>query len=160
MLMQASFTRYRYELPMLGVFFSIALVELFVVHLLVGLWSPSMAWGLSALTVLGLVQIGLLIQGMMKWPTVVNDNGITVRHGRRGEIFVPFKIVQSVEDVAFRPEQRGLQTFRASLLAQPNVAIRLLAPLPYRKRMLSTISMRLDDPAEFHAAVAAKRATA
>jgi hypothetical protein len=103
--MQASFTRHRYELPTLAVFFSIALVELFAVHLLVALWSPTAAWVLSALTVMALGQIALLIHGMIRWPTLIDDTGITVRHGMRSEIFVPLNVVASVEDVAFQPEE-------------------------------------------------------
>lgn len=151
--MQASFTRHRYELPMLGVFFVIAFVELFAVHLLVALWSPNAAWILTALTVLGMAQIALLVHEMTKWPSLIGDTGVTVRHGKRSEIFVPLNLIASVEDVAFRPEEKGPQTFRATILAQPNVAIRLSEPLRYGKRLLSTISLRLDDPAAFLAAL-------
>ena len=148
-LVQASFTRHRYEMPTLAAFFVIALVELLTVHLLVSLWSPIAAWVLSGLTVLMLGQIALLVHGMMKWPTVIDDTGIIVRHGRRGEIFVPLAQVASIEDVAFRPEEKGPHAFRATVLAQPNVAIRLSEPLPYGRRTVSSISMRLDDPASF-----------
>jgi hypothetical protein len=68
---------------------------------------------------------------------------------------VPLNLITGVEDVAFRPEEKGPQTFRASLLAQPNVAIRLSQPLRHGRRTLSTISMRLDDPATFLAALRA-----
>ena len=78
---------------------------------------------------LKLGQIALLVQGMIKWPTLIDDNGITVRHGRRKEIFVPLTRILSIEDVAFRPEQKDSQTFRATVLAQPNVAIRTVGLL-------------------------------
>lgn len=136
-------------MPTLWVFFAIALVELLAVHLLVFQWSPLAAWVLSGVTVLVMGQIALLVHGMTKWPTLVDDTGITVRHGRRGELFVPLAQVASVEDVAFRPDERGSQTFRASLLAPPNIAIRLSEPLHYSQRALSSITMRLDDPAGF-----------
>lgn len=138
------------------VFFAIAFVELFAAHLLVALWSSTAAWALSALTVLALGQIALLVHGMAKWPTLVDERGITVRHGRRREIVVPLSLVESVDDVAFRPEEKGPQTFRATVLAQPNVALRLSEPLPYKKRMLSTITMRLDEPAAFLATLRAR----
>lgn len=156
--MQLSFTRHRYELPTLAVFLAIALVELFAVHLLVSLWSPAAAWVLSALTVLMLGQIALLIHGMATWPTLADDTGITIRHGRRGEIFVPFDRIASIEDVAFRPEEKGPGTFRATLLAQPNVAVRLSQPLRHGRRTLSTVTMRLDDPAAFFTMVSARLA--
>lgn len=155
---QERFTRHRYELPMLAVFFSIAVVELFAVHLLVVLWSSTAAWVLSALTVVALGHIALLVHGMIKRPTLVDGSGITVRHGRRSEIFVPLNAVQSVQDVAFQPEEKGPQTFRATVLAQPNVAILLSEPLRHRNRMLLAISIRLDEPRDFLAAVCVRLA--
>lgn len=147
--MQVSFTRHRYEMPTLAVFIAIAVVELLVVHLLVSLWSATAAWVLSGLTALMLGQIVLLVDGMIRWPTIIDSDGITVRYGRRGEIFVPLAQVVSVEDVAFRLEEKGADTFRATVLAQPNLAIRLSEPLKYKRRNLLSIAMRLDEPASF-----------
>jgi hypothetical protein len=93
---------------------------------------------------------------MVKWPNLLDGGGITVRHGARGEIFVPLGVVGSVEDVSFRPEEKGSQIFRAALLAQPNIAIRLSEPLPFKRRLLSCITMRLDEPSAFIAAVKAR----
>lgn len=146
---QESFTRHRYEMPILAVFMTIAVVELLVVHFLVSLWSATAAWVLSGLTALMLGQIVLLVHGMIRWPTLIDSSGITIRHGRRGKIFVPLAQVVSVEDVAFRFEEKGSQTFRATVLAQPNLAIRLSKPLTYKRRSLLSITMRLDEPASF-----------
>lgn len=156
--MRASFTRHRYELPTLGVFFALALVELFAVHLLIALWSPTAAWILSALTVLALAQIVLLVHGMIRSPTHVDETTITVLHGRRSRVVVPLSSISSIEEVAFQPEEKGPRTLRATVLAQPNVAIRLSAPLQHGKRTLSTITMRLDEPAAFLATVRARLA--
>jgi hypothetical protein len=150
---QTSFTRHRYELPMLWVFFAIALVELFAVHLLVSLWSGTAAWLLSAATIVALGQIGLLIHGLVKWPTLIDGRSVVVRHGRRGEIVVPLSRIAAVEDVAFRPEEKGAHVFRATLLAQPNLAIRLSEPLRHGRKLLQCITLRLDDPDRFHAAL-------
>ena len=153
---QASFSRHRYELPTLAVFLSLAMIELFVVHLLVAMWSPVAAWVLTALTIFGIAQIALLIHGMIRWPTLIGQAGLTVRHGRRKEIFVPFAQIAKIEDVAFRPEEKGPQAFRATVLAQPNVGIRLSSPLVHGRRRLESILMRLDDPAAFRAALSAR----
>ena len=156
--LQASFTRYRYELPTLAVFFMLALLELLAVHLLLSIWSPVAAWVLSGLTVLMLFQMSLLVHGMVKWPTVVDDTKIIVRHGRRGDVIVPLAQVVSIEDVSFRPEEKGPQAFRATVLAQPNIRIRLSEPLHRGRRTLSSISIRLDDPASFISVVSARLA--
>jgi hypothetical protein len=144
---------------MLGVFFSIACVELFVVHLLVALWSAAAAWALSALTLFGLAQIAMLVRGMIRWPTLIDDTRITIRHGRRSEILVPLDVVESVEDVAFQPEEKGPKTFRATVLAQPNLCIRVSPAVLYRSRALSTICLRLDEPSAFRAELEARIGT-
>ncbi len=154
--MQASFTRHRYELPILAIFAVIALIELLALHLLVSLWSSTVAWVLTALTMLMLGQMALLIHGLINRPTLIEDAGVTVRHGRRGEIFVPITKIASIENVAFQPEEKGVQTFRATVLAQPNVALRLSEPLVHGRRKLQSITMRLDQPSAFRAELSAR----
>jgi hypothetical protein len=154
--LQVSFTRHRYEMPMLWMFLSLASIELFAVHLLASLWSSTAAWVLSALTVLGLAHIALLMRGLITSPTLLDDDGLTIRHGTRSEIFVPLGSVTRIEDVAFQPEQKGPQTFRATILAQPNLCVHLSPALPFRDRTLSTICLRLDDPAFFRTELRAR----
>jgi hypothetical protein len=154
--MPATFTRHRYELPMMGAFFVIGAMEMFAVHLLVSLWSPAVAWMLTALTLMFLAHIALLVHGLMTWPTLIDDTGVTVRHGRRSEIFVPLSQVTGSEDVAFRPEEKGPHVFRASLMASPNVILRLAEPVSWRRKRLERISMRLDEPAAFQFELAAR----
>lgn len=134
---------------MLWTFLSLATVELFAVHLLVALWSSIAAWMLSILTGLGVAQIALLMRGLTKWPTLVDDTGVTIRHGVRSEIFIPLHHIEKIEDVSFQPEQKGPHTFRATILAQPNLCVHVSPALPIRRRVLSTICLRLDDPAGF-----------
>ena len=137
-------------------FLAIAILELFAVHLLASLWSTALAWVLSAFTILFLGQIALLMQGLRKWPTVINEAGITVRHGRKGALFVPLGQVAGSEDVAFSPEERGRQVFRATVIAHPNLMLRLSAPLCPGRRRIERIAMRLDEPALFQAALGAR----
>lgn len=149
-------TRHRYELPILGAFFGVAVVELFVVHLLASLWSAKLAWFLTAATLLALVQIASLIHGLVKWPTVLDEKRVTVRHGRSGRIVVPLHNIISTEDVAFSPEERGPHVFRTSILAHPNVVLRLRDPVRKGRRWVKVIAMRLDDPVAFHVALRAR----
>lgn len=152
-----AFSRHRYEFPLLGMFGVIALIELVVVHLLVAQWSVTAATILSALTLLAMVQLGWLMRCMALRPTLVDRESILVRHGGRGEILVPMAAIESIEDVSFAPEEKGLATFRASLLAQPNVVLRLREPLAVGKRRVSTIALRLDDGHGFMREVAARK---
>ena len=139
---------------MLGAFFVIAGIVLFVVHLLASLWSHTIAWILTAGTVLLLVQIAMLVHGLMTLPTFIDEHGLHIRHGRAGCLSVPFNNICSSEDVALRAEEIGPQVIRATILAHPNVAVRLNKPMQHRKKQVNVSTMRLDDPAAFHAALA------
>lgn len=156
------FSYHRYELPLIGVLFGLACVELVVVHLLVAIWSAQAAWLLSLLTVAGLAQIGVLIHRMAHRPILVGEFGITVRSGMRTEIFVPLDGLAGVEDTSLAPEAKGPGTFRATVLAHANITLRLCRPIAHRRfgrdRHLTAIALRLDQPEAFRRAVAARLA--
>jgi hypothetical protein len=143
------FSRHRYELPLLTVFLCLALLELVAVHLLMSLWSVTAAWVLSALTVVGMMQIAALIHGLVRHATEIDDCHVYVRHGRAGRIAVPLDGIERAEDVAYAPEEKGPVVFRASLIASPNVALRLREPIMVGKRAVSMVTLRLDEPAAF-----------
>ncbi len=147
--MPRAFSRHRYEMPLLLVFLGLGLVELLVVHLLLSMWSERAAWVLTGLTLLGLVHLALLLRGLVRYPTLIDDEVVVVRHGGRGEIRVPLTLVRMAEDVSFAPEERGPAVLRASLLAQPNVSLRLKEKVTSGRRQIDTISMRLDEPSAF-----------
>jgi hypothetical protein len=154
----ARFSRHRYELPMLGVFLSLALVELLTVHLLVSLWSGAAAWVLSGLSVLAVVQIAWLIRGLVRHPHEIDETNVHVRYGTAGLVEVPLSSIVRADNVAFSPEEKATDVFRATLIASPNVALRLEPPVAVRRRQMSTITLRLDDPAAFLARLAEVRA--
>jgi hypothetical protein len=152
-----AFSRYGYELPLLGALGAVATIELVVVHLLLSQWSHVAALVLSLATLVTIIRVGLTVRDMARWPTLVDDQAVVVRHGGRGEIHVLLATIESVENVAFAPEERGRTIFRATLLAQPNVALRLGVPVQVGKKEVTTITMRLDDPAAFIAEVEQRR---
>lgn len=156
----ASFTRHRYELPLLGVFLGLAAVELVAVHLLVSLWKPAVAWVLTALSAAAILQIAFLIRGLKRHPTTVDAQHIHVRHGWAGDLPVPLASIASVENVAFAPEEHGRGVFRASLIASPNVALRLREAVAVRRRSVSLVTLRIDDPEAFIGEVRARAAAA
>jgi hypothetical protein len=145
-----SFSRHRYELPLLAVFLLLALLELVAVHLLVSMWSAAAAWVLTALTVVAMVQIAALIHGLVTHATEIDDGHVHVRHGRAGHLAVPLGTIERAEDVAYAPEEKGPAVFRASLIASPNVALRLREPVSVgRRRAVSIVTLRLDEPQAF-----------
>jgi hypothetical protein len=152
------FSRHRYELPLLCVFLGLALVELLTVHLLLSLWSRTAAWVLTAFSVLAVAQIAWLIRGMVRHPHEIDTRHVHVRYGAAGHIKLPLSSIVQAENVAFRPEEKGAGVFRATLIASPNVALRLDPAVTTRRLPVSTITLRLDDPARFLARLADARA--
>jgi hypothetical protein len=153
------YSRHRYELPLLCVFLSLAAVELVTVHLLLALWSRTAAWLLTLLSLLAIAQIAWLIRGLVRNPHETDRQSFHIRHGAEGDIVVPLANIANAENVAFAPEQKGPDVFRASLIASPNVALHLAQPMMVRRRQISTITLRVDDPGALLLKLAA-RATA
>jgi hypothetical protein len=151
------FSQHRYELPLLSVFLRLALLELMVVHMLVSMWSLTAAWVLTALSILAVVQIAAIIHGLVRYPTEIDAGQVHVRHGRAGRILVPLTAIERVDNVAFAPEEKGREVFRATLIASPNVALRLREPVIVRRRPISTITLRLDEPAAFMVELEARK---
>lgn len=77
--MATKFTRHRNEVPLLAAFLAIAVIELFVVHLLVSLWHPTAAWIFSAFTVAFLAHVLLLIDGLVRWLTEIDECRLIIR---------------------------------------------------------------------------------
>lgn len=152
----ARFSRHRYELPLLSVFLCLALLELVTVHLLLAMWSMTAAWTLTALSLLAVAQIGWLIRGLVEHPTEVDGSAVHVRYGAAGRLTVPLDSIVRVANVAFAPEQKGPDVFRATVIASPNLALHLAAPISVRRRQVSTLALRLDDPAAFMARLASR----
>jgi hypothetical protein len=139
----------------MSVFLCLALLELVAVHLLLVMWSTTAAWILTALSLLAVGQIAWLIRGMIRYPMEIDGSCVRVRFGAAGHLAVPLGTVARTENVAFAPEQKGAHVFRTTILASPNLALHLTEPM--RRRLISTITLRLDDPAAFMAQLAARQ---
>jgi hypothetical protein len=128
---------------------SLAALELVGVHLLVSRWSVAAAFVLSALSLGAMVQIALLIQGLVRFRTEVDQTFGRVRHGRAGCVPVPIASIESADYVAFAPEERGPHVFRTGLIAAPNIALRLSKPVQVRRAARTVVTLRLDEPQAF-----------
>lgn len=156
-----AFSYHRYELPLIGVFATLAAIELVVVHVLVSIWNGTAAWILSAATLAALAYIAGLIGAMIGRPILVCGDRLVIRCRLRRELVVPVVNVAAVEDVALSPEPKGAGVLRATVLAHPNIALRLDPALVCRRfgrpRAIETIALRIDRPEAFRKAVEASR---
>jgi hypothetical protein len=157
------FSYHRHEVPILIVFMCIALIELPLAHLLISLWSVQVAWVLSALTSAVLIHVALLIRAMVLRPIMVDDRGVTLRCGLATELFLPLGILATL-DSGSAPEPKGRSVLRTTLLAPPNLTLRLAEPVLLRRvaseRLIDRIVLRLDEPEAFRADLEARRESA
>ena len=156
--MPLSFAYHRSLAPMLWVFFGLASVELFVVHLLVSIWSPRTAFVLSALTVLTMLWLIRLIRSFRRLPVLVDEEGMLLRTGTLMAIRLEWPNIEEARTGFASEALKAKSVLNLAMLSYPNVLIHLHAPVAHRRgRLVSKVAHCLDDPAGFAAAVARMR---
>ena len=153
-----AFSCHRDEMPMIWMLGGLAAAELMIVHLLVSMWSGTAAWVVTVLTIAAVAQAAWMVRAMINRPVLVSERAVTIRFRTRTPIVVPIDAIARVEDSALAPEPKGAGVFRGTLLAHPNITLRLERPLSHAARRIEVIALRIDAPAAFRAAVEARRA--
>lgn len=150
------FTAEQSELPMLYMLLVLGAIELLVVHLLVNLASPAAAWALSAVTLLGMVQIAAIVRRVKHRPTLLTGDGLVIRSAKGFEVALPWDRIAAVEPIGFGPAPSGDGVMRAALLAHSNVHVAAREAVTVKRlgRLLSatSITLRVDELGELVAA--------
>lgn len=141
--------------PMMWVFASIMAAELAVTHWLVSaLWSRTAAGIFSALTFAALVWTILLIRSFKRLPVIVGPDEILMRLGSLKPVRVPAGRVAGVRTSWPSGAEKKRGVLNMALINYPNVMLDLDPNFTgTRKRPLTAVAHRLDDPAGFAAAV-------
>jgi hypothetical protein len=139
---------------MMWVLVGIACCELFVVHLLVALWSRAGALILTALTLGSIIWLVTAIGAMRTRPILIGEGVLVMRVGRLKRATVPLCNIEGVVQSWDRELLKRRSTLNLALVAYPNIVIALRDPLPGR-RAVRHIAHRLDDPTAFLAALEA-----
>jgi hypothetical protein len=151
-----TFAYHRGLAPMIGVILGLALVETFVVHIVaMGLWGWKVALALGLIDLSVVVALVAMLRSFRAMPVELDGRRLTMRTGRK------MAITLDIDDIAgFRTSWdsdaiKRKTTLNLALAAWPNVVFDLREPRKVRRRrIISTIAHRLDDPAAFHAAIA------
>lgn len=151
-----AFAYHTYLTPMLATFLVLQLIELFVVHLLVMLWNPIVAWVLLGLSAWGVVWTMALIKSFRINPVLLSDEVIRVRSGLIHDFEVPRETVGDMR--AYGSEElKGRRILDLAIMSAPNVSLRFSRPIAIRTlfgaREIDGVALRLDDSAAFLAAV-------
>ena len=141
--------------PLLWAFACIMAVELAVTHLLVAaLWNRTAAGIISLLTFAALVWTVLLIRSLKRLPVMVGNGEVVMRLGSLKSVRVPAGQIAGVRTSWPSGAEKKRGVFNLALINYPNVMLDLDPTFPgTRKRPLSAVAHRLDDPAGFAAAV-------
>lgn len=146
------FAYHRSLAPTMWVFFGLAVIELLVVHLLLGLWRPRVAIIVSIVSASGLLWIAMLIRSFRRLPVRIADGRLVMRAGTLRGVSVPLDQVAGLRASWDAAAVKDRSMLNLALIAWPNVVVDLTSPLPGR-RAVTAIAHRLDDPDAFAAAV-------
>ncbi|WP_454882658.1 hypothetical protein [Sphingomonas oryzagri] len=142
--------------PILGVLLGLAVCEAIVLHIVaMAIWGWKVAALLALLDLSLIVWLVGLLRSFKAMPVVLDGRSLTMRTGSRMSMTLDVDQI-----VAFRTSWDSEAIKRKSvlnlaLIAWPNVVFDLAEPREVRRRrIISTIAHRLDDPAAFHAAIA------
>jgi hypothetical protein len=140
-----------------------AVVELFVVHLVVHAFSARAAWVLTALSVFGVVWLVGFTRAIVQRPVLVHAGGVTVRSGAAWTLDVPAPAIARLDTGRVTVPPRGAEGhLRVGGSGRATALITLHEPLiavgAYgRLRPVRTVSITIDEPAAFADAVHAVR---
>jgi hypothetical protein len=154
-----SFSYHRALAPMLWMFLAIATAELLLVHALVAIWHPRLAWALSALSLLALVWLIGFIRSLRGRPVLVAEGEVRLRLGRLRDIAVPIDGIANLRTCWPAGFHKQAWVLNLALLSFPNILVELREPLPGRRRRWA-VALRLDDPEGFARALRQRIAAA
>lgn len=143
--------------PMIGVLLGIAIVEMCVVHLVVvALFGWTVALVVVVLDLSLVIGLALLLRSFRRLPVTIADGVLTLRAGLLKSVVVPVGQIAGLRASwdAAALKQRGVVNL--ALVSWPSAVIDLDPPvLTRRGRQVHAVAHKLDDPAAFHAAIAA-----
>lgn len=140
----------------------LSLLEMIVVHLIVGLWSIKIAWVLTGLSIYFLYVVPAQLNAMKHRPIELIENQLLLRNGVVITVDIDYDEILSIETILVSDARSCDRTIlRAQLLDHANVLIKLkrVKSIPLIagfKKATDTISLMVDRPQSFVEAVQKK----
>ncbi len=152
----ARFAYHRSVGPMIGVLLGIAIVETLVVHLVVfAIWGWKVAAVLGVIDLSAIVTLVRLLLSFKRLPVTIDGDRLTVHAGYLRKVEIDVENIAGLRADFDRAAIKRKGVANCALIAWPNVLIELHRPIKVRRRrIISHVAHRLDDPAAFHAAIA------
>ena len=138
---------------MLWALVALATIELLVVHLVVLSHWHRAAWPLTAITGLSLLWIIRWVLSFRSLPHRLTERALILNLGSLRSVTVPLSSIAAVHDQWDAAVLRDKSTLSLSPIAYPNRMIEIDPPVVTKRRALSRVAFRVDDPAAFDAAM-------
>ncbi|MGI9542876.1 MAG: hypothetical protein ACR2MX_06420 [Cyclobacteriaceae bacterium] len=145
------------KLAMIWVFVFLIVAETFILHLLLALWKPWIAWVMSAASIYTVFLLIAHLKACLQRPIIVQPDQIQIRNGLLGDTNIPFDTIELVTD-QLKTIEKADQKQKLDIFDTPNLAIKLRSPNiisgPYGKTTrYKTLLLMVDDRAEFVARI-------
>jgi hypothetical protein len=132
----------------------LVVVETVAFHILLGMWSPLVAWISTASSAYLLMWLLADAQAIRLYPVAIRDGKLHVTLGVRWRATIPLNAIASVTEIRAVPE--GALNLA---LIEPTVLVTLRSPVEVRgllgrRRSADRIALTIDDPKAFVAAAA------
>jgi hypothetical protein len=154
---QTKFTSYKANgiMAVLWVFLFILMIDTAVVHLVLNLWSNTIAWILTALSVYTCLQLFAHIKAIKARPIIINSNSLEIHNGLAGDALIDFGNIEKFELSEKMP--LNCNPIKISLLKgieDHNIIMYLKAPIEVNKvfgikKVTDTVLFYIDKPQEF-----------
>lgn len=143
---------------LLTVLLFVLVVETIGLHLLLSLWSDTVAWVATALSIYLTIQIVAHLKAVSLRPIVVTDRAVLIRCGILGDAAIPRRIVESAEAINGTDETPAFDLLPLGVMSQPNVSLNLREPVAVYgiygiKNDATVLRISVDDPTTFIEAV-------
>jgi hypothetical protein len=111
----------------------VSVVEIVGMHLVVRLWSGTVAWVLSALGAYAVLWMAGDYQAVRLRPVVATDDALLVRMGLRWSVSIPYTQIEQVQPFAREASSKRTPGYlHAALLTDPQVVLVLRGPVRAR----------------------------
>ena len=159
---QKAFAYHTYLTPMIATFLALQLIELSVVHLLLMLWNPLVAWICFGFSVWGLIWTTALLKSFRIKPVLIGPDAVRVRNGIIYDFEIPMDCISTERNAFTTEELNGKSILNLAILSSPNVSLRFTKPLAIRTffgrtKEISGVGLRLDESNAFLEELARRR---
>ncbi|MEL6653171.1 MAG: hypothetical protein AAFQ87_20400 [Bacteroidota bacterium] len=150
-----SYHRKNGVLSLYGAFMGLILLEAVGIHFLIAIWSPALAWVLTALSLYSFFQVFGMVRAIPKRPIRFRDQDLFLPYGLLAELAVPFSTIESVEFSRRRVGEEEIHKLSPlGDFESHNIILHLREPVQMiglygRKRNVQKLAFFIDDTAGF-----------